>query len=119
MGKGVNVNDLTACDWELIIAAWVYEQGLPHTMTDFTFDTKSQIAADRDTKIPGFVAFTGQWVADLDHERIERVYQTAMKYNSGKDDLHLPAIKRALDEIGVYSCCCIYAHACYDGLENL
>lgn len=103
------MNGLTVCDWQLILAAYAYEYSGMVTMTDASYERMSAEAKARDSKIPGFLDYTGSWVGALDLVLINKVLLAALRRNMGKDDLHGPAIQAALDELGIeYTCCLSY-----------
>jgi len=104
---------LTLCDWQLAIAAHVYEVGGKPTMTDACFDRLAMMAEFRNTNLPEFSPYTGQWVGYMNRGLLQMLYVTAMEHNMGKDDLHGPAIRLALDEHGVEYTCCNEV-ACYE-----
>jgi hypothetical protein len=90
----------------LAIAAHVYERGGKPTMTDACYDRMSLDAEARGTELVEFNPYTGQWVESMNRGLLDQLYDTAMKQNMGKDDLHGPAIRYALDQHGIeYSCC--------------
>ena len=100
------MNGLTLCDWELAIAAHVYERGGSPTMTDQCYDRMSRSAKERGTNLPGFEDYTGSWIDSMDRDLLDKLYDWAMALNRGWSDLHGPAIKAALDKYGVeYTCC--------------
>ncbi len=97
---------LTLCDWQLAIAAHVYESGGRPIMTDQGYDRMSKAAAERRTRLPGFLDYTGTWVDGMDREQLAALYEAAMAENRGCADLHPPAIQHALDALGCrYTCC--------------
>jgi len=103
---------LTLCDWQLAIAALAYEHGQP-SMSDDTYDRLAQLAGQRGTELPGFSDITGQWVHRMDVQELYKIWQTALSYNEGKDDLHAPAIIDALREHGVEFGCCQAGGQCW------
>lgn len=105
---------LSLCDWRLALAAFVYEYevGRP-IMSDGEYDRLSEDAVVRNTQLPDFLPYTGQWVKGMDQHVLAELYIQAMKYNAGRDDLHHPAIRQALDDFGIsYTCC--NELPCYD-----
>lgn len=96
----------TLCDWQLALAAHAYESGQTPIMTDDSYERFSALARERDTALPGFQDYTGQWVGELDREMLQLVLEQALDYNQDKDDLHGPAIRAALDDFELpYTCC--------------
>lgn len=98
--------ELTVCDWELVLAAYSYENGLKLSMSDSSYDILSREAATRGTTIPGFGSDTGMWVHNFDQELLKKLYELSLWMNGGNSDLHGPAVKAALDSLRIpYSCC--------------
>lgn len=107
---------LTLCDWQLALAAFAYERGSQPTMTDSTYDLKALWAAERGTQLPGFGAETGQWVHQMDQELLGKLLAYALSVNDGKEDLHGPAIRSALDHYQVEYGCCHEGYICWGEL---
>lgn len=105
---------LTICEWEVALAAWAYETTGRVTMSDNSYDALCKGVGDRGSSIPGFSDMTGQWVHNLDMEVLEKVCNYAWSGNRGYDDLHLPAIKDALDSFGIKYKCCFDSYNCWD-----
>ncbi len=102
---------LTLCDWRLALAAWAYENDHKPVMSDMEYDRLSEDAIVRDTKLPDFLPYTGQWIKGMKHKQLQKLYFQAMKYNAGRDDLHHPAIRRALVDLYIsYTCCTGFCH---------
>ncbi len=102
---------LTLCDWRLALAAWAYENNLKPIMSDSEYDRLSEDAIVRDTELPGFLPYTGQWVKGMDHRFLQRLHLKAQRYNEGRTDLHHPSIRQALIDLGIsYYCCTGYCH---------
>lgn len=96
----------TLCEWEVALGAWSYEMTGRATMTDATYDRMCQSIGARGSSLPGFSDMTGQWVHNMDMDILKNVCEYAWSINDGKDDLHAPAIKAALDHYGQkYRCC--------------
>lgn len=105
---------LTICEWELAIAAWAYEMTGRVTMSDNSYDALCKSLADRGSNIPGFADMTGQWVHNMDMDLLEKICNYAWAGNRGQDDLHMPAVKDALDKYGVEYKCCLSNFNCWD-----
>lgn len=112
---------LTLCDWMLAIAAHAYEAGYSPTMTDMTYDRLSRQARERGTELPGFLDYTGSWIGNMDREELDLVLNEALEHNLGKNDLHMPAVKQALDTFELGYSCCLSNTPCWrrsDGISN-
>lgn len=101
---------LTVCDWHLAVAAHAYEAGHTPIMSDMTYDILSRTAAKRGTQLPGFADYTGSWVDLMDREVLEAIRVEALTDNNGRQDVHPPAIRRALDKLGLDYMCCLEPH---------
>ena len=98
---------LTVCDWHLAVAAHAYEAGHTPIMSDMTYDILSSAARLRGTQLPGFCDYTGSWVGLMDRELLESIRVEALKYNNGRDDVHQPALRRALANLEQDYICCM------------
>lgn len=108
---------LTICEWEVAIAAYAYEFHDKPTMTDNTYDRLCAGIEARGSGIPGFSAMTGQWVHNMDTELLGRLWRAALSVNDGKQDLHMPAVKWALQQNGQAFRCCHGDYTCWDDGE--
>ncbi len=99
------MQNFTACEWEIIVAAFAYEILDRPTMSDFTYDMFCEKLASK-TTIPGFDASSGMWIYELNLDLVELVYEKARSLYPKMDEIHHHQIVKALRELGVnYTCC--------------
>lgn len=104
----------TLCEWQLAIAAYAYETTDRPTLSDNSYDRMAQLIGERGSTLPGFTDITGQWVHNMDAHLLGKLLTYALSINDGKEDLHGPAVKAALDKHGVAYTCCHSDFNCWD-----
>lgn len=94
----------TACEWDLVIAAYAYEILDDPTMSDFTYDLLCKNL--QNTNIPKFDADTGIWINELDLDLVKRVYDKAHSYYPNFKEIHQHQIVKALKALDIPFTCC-------------
>jgi len=95
---------LSACEWEIVVAAYAYELLDSSTMSDYTYDLLCK--RRRPSNIPNFDADTGMWIKTLDLDLVKSVYDKAQSYYPKESEIHQHQIVKALTYLNIEFTCC-------------